>query len=113
MNIGLERGRGLNICGGVLLQYSMHVSRKRIRFLPIKSFIERYRRSSVLGKSSVLMMLLLGTASFVGLSSIYTPANVETQPQPKIPQNSLIIPQSKLADPQVLRAIEENQLLKD
>jgi hypothetical protein len=33
----------------------------------------------MLSKSSVLMMLLVGTGSLVGISSIYQPANVETQ----------------------------------
>jgi hypothetical protein len=37
----------------------------------------------VLEKSSIFLMLLLGTASLVGISSIYQPANVETQPQPQ------------------------------
>jgi hypothetical protein len=37
----------------------------------------------MLSTYSVLMMLLLGTGSLVGISSIYTPANVETQPQPQ------------------------------
>jgi hypothetical protein len=80
----------------------------------------------MLGKSSVLMMLLVGTGSLVGISSIYTPANVETQPiqqpqptpQPQGPQTTLggiKMPQSKMdlaqTDPNVMRAVEERKLL--
>lgn len=76
----------------------------------------------MLGKSSVLMMLLVGTGSLVGISSIYTPANVETQPQPQPqkPQTTipgLKMPQSKIelgqqiADQNALRAIQDKQLL--
>jgi hypothetical protein len=35
----------------------------------------------MLRKSSALMMLLVVTASLVGMSSVYQPVNVETQPQ--------------------------------
>jgi hypothetical protein len=35
----------------------------------------------MLSRYSVLMMLLLGTGSLVGINSIYQPANVETQPE--------------------------------
>jgi hypothetical protein len=35
----------------------------------------------MLRKSSVIMMLLIITASLVGISSMYQPVNVETQPQ--------------------------------
>jgi hypothetical protein len=79
----------------------------------------------MLGKSSVLMMLLVGTGSLIGISSIYIPANVETQPQqqpqPQKPQTTLearkpglsteLTTGQRVVDPQVLRAMEENQLL--
>jgi hypothetical protein len=42
----------------------------------------------MLNKFSVLMMLLLGAGSLIGISSIYQPANVETQPQPAQPQGN-------------------------
>ena len=35
----------------------------------------------MLEKSSIFLMLLLGAGSLIGISSIYKPANVETQPQ--------------------------------
>jgi hypothetical protein len=79
----------------------------------------------MLGKSSVLMMLLVGTGSLVGISSIYTPANVETQPiqqpqpqpQPQTPQSQfgVITPKSKSEiiqnDPNYQRALQDKQLL--
>ena len=76
----------------------------------------------MLGKSSVLMMLLVGTGSLVGISSMYQPANVETQPQqqPQGPQTTipgLKMPQSKIelgqqiADQNALRAMQDKQLL--
>jgi hypothetical protein len=43
----------------------------------------------MLSTYSVFMMLLLGTGSLVGITSIYTPANIETQPEqvkPLIPR---------------------------
>jgi hypothetical protein len=43
----------------------------------------------MLSAYSVLMMLLILTGSLIGISSIYTPANVETQPQPQ-PQKPMI-----------------------
>jgi hypothetical protein len=54
----------------------------------------------MLSKSSVFMMLLIVTASLVGISSIYKPANVETQPQPQPQQQAqnpgqLIVPPGK------------------
>jgi hypothetical protein len=58
----------------------------------------------MLGKSSIFMMLLLVVASFVGISSIYTPANVETQPiqQPQQPQQpQLQKPQTPQPTPQL------------
>jgi hypothetical protein len=41
--------------------------------------IEHNRGYLVLNKYSVFMMLLIVTASLVGISSIYQPAEVETQ----------------------------------
>src|SRR5918994_3326228 len=35
----------------------------------------------MLEKSSIFLMLLLGAGSLIGISSIYKPANVKTQPQ--------------------------------
>jgi hypothetical protein len=61
------------------------------------SFIEHYIHRGMLGKSSVLMMLLLGTGSLVGISSMYTPANVETQPQQ--PQQPLVAPNQPVKKP--------------
>ncbi|HEU4822554.1 MAG TPA: hypothetical protein VFS97_03950 [Nitrososphaeraceae archaeon] len=49
------------------------------------------------------MMLLLGTGSLIGVSSIYQPVNVETQPQP----GSKII----VNNPTAQRALEDRQLL--
>jgi hypothetical protein len=46
-----------------------------------KSFIEHYIHCGMLSTYSVLMMLILGTGSLVGIGSMYTPANVETQPE--------------------------------
>jgi hypothetical protein len=46
----------------------------------------------MLEKSSILLMLLLGTASLIGISGIYQPANVETQPQPLIKEPARQIP---------------------
>ena len=73
----------------------------------------------MLGKSSVLMMLLVGTGSLVGISSIYIPANVETQPQqqpqptPQPQIEGLIVPKSKgqIVTPQSIRDQQDNQLL--
>ena len=73
----------------------------------------------MLGKSSVLMMLLLGTGSLVGISSMYTPANVETQPQqqpqptPQPQVEGLITPKfkSQIVTPQSIRDQQDNQLL--
>jgi hypothetical protein len=39
----------------------------------------------MLSTYSVLMMLLLVTGSLIGISSIYQPVNVETQPQQQQP----------------------------
>jgi hypothetical protein len=38
-------------------------------------------------KSSIFMMLLLGTGSLIGISSIYQPVYVETQPQQQQPND--------------------------
>jgi hypothetical protein len=79
----------------------------------------------MLGKSSVLVMLLVGTGSLVGISSIYIPANVETQPQPTplpqkpqttlggitTPQSTIGPSQQSLIDQSILRAMEDSQLL--
>ena len=73
----------------------------------------------MLGKSSVLMMLLLVAASLVGISSMYTPANVETQPQqqpqptPQPQVEGLITPKfkSQIVTPQSIRDQQDNQLL--
>jgi hypothetical protein len=46
----------------------------------------------MLEKSSIFLMLLLGAGSLIGISSIYQPASVETQPQPQQPQQQLIRP---------------------
>jgi hypothetical protein len=112
----------MNIYG---IAQSKQVSGKRIRLQPEKSFIEHHTHCGMLGKSSVLMMLLVGTGSLVGISSIYTPANVETQPQPQ-PQKEqtfttipgLTTTQSKLTpgqqsqiDQQIFRTLEDNQLI--
>src|SRR5918995_1797684 len=35
----------------------------------------------MLEKSSIFLILLLGAGSLIGISSIYKPANIETQPQ--------------------------------
>jgi hypothetical protein len=72
---------------------------------------------------TIFMMLLIIVASLVRISSMYTPANVETQPQPQPqkPQTTLearkpglsteLTTGQRVVDPQVLRAMEENQLL--
>jgi hypothetical protein len=75
----------------------------------------------MLEKSSIFLMLLVGAGSLVGISSIYTPANVETQPiqqvpaQPQSQSGGVIIPKSKAdlaqTDPNVVRALEDRQLL--
>jgi hypothetical protein len=39
----------------------------------------------MLEKSSIFLMLLLGAGSLIGISTIYKPANIETQPQPQQP----------------------------
>src|ERR687889_625277 len=46
----------------------------------------------MLGKTSLSMMVLLVAASLIGISSIYKPANVETQPQPQQQQQQLVPP---------------------
>jgi hypothetical protein len=86
----------------------------------------------MLSKLSVLMMLLLVVASLVGISSIYTPANVETQtptpqpqPQPQKPQTTLdqklqggittpqskIVPGQPVADQKIVQAMNDRALL--
>jgi hypothetical protein len=67
----------------------------------------------MLSAYSVLMMLLIVTGSLIGISSIYQPVNVETQPQPQ-PQkptigSKIIVP--KTIDPTAQRALEDRQLL--
>ncbi len=70
------------------------------------------------------MMLLLGTGSLVGISSMYTPANVETQPQPQPQkpqtplQGGIITPRGGLGSAQdvadqkrIMQAIQDKQLL--
>jgi hypothetical protein len=67
----------------------------------------------MLTKYSVFMMLLIVTASLVGISSIYQPANVETQPQP---QPLLGSPQQKLQQQSnigTLMQIKEDKELVD
>jgi hypothetical protein len=66
----------------------------------------------MLKKYSMLMMLLIGTASLIGISSsIYQPANVETQPQQIPGTEGLITRQQKenmdqyMADSQLLDRI--------
>jgi hypothetical protein len=72
----------------------------------------------MLKKYSILMVLLVATASLVGISSIYKPANVETQPQkPQSPlgdfkqgpltAKDLLPPQQRA---QQLREIEDQKL---
>jgi hypothetical protein len=61
----------------------------------------------MLSAYSVLMMLLIVTGSLIGISSIYQPVNVETQPQQQ--QKPTI--GSKIIDPTAQRALEEKQLL--
>jgi hypothetical protein len=66
-------------------------------------------------------MLLLGTGSLVGISSIYQPANVETQPQPqpqKPPQYLGDFKQGSLTKkdlipttPQMVRERQDRELL--
>lgn len=46
----------------------------------------------MLEKSSIFLMLILGVGSLIGISSIYKPANVETQPQPQSQQPGQIQP---------------------
>src|SRR5919107_5943869 len=46
----------------------------------------------MLRKYSVITMVLFVAASLIGMSSIYQPANVETQPQPLIKQPSKQFP---------------------
>jgi hypothetical protein len=78
----------------------------------------------MLGKSSVLMMLLLGTGSLVAISSMYMPANVETQPQPQPQkpqtplQGGIIMPRGGLGSAQdvadqkrIMQTIQDKQLL--
>jgi hypothetical protein len=78
----------------------------------------------MLSTYSVLMMLLLGTGSLVGISSMYTPANVETQPQPQPQkpqtplQGGIITPRGGLGSAQdvadqkrITQAIQDKQLL--
>jgi hypothetical protein len=80
----------------------------------------------MLKKSFVFMMLL--AASLVGISSIYQPANVETQPQPQLPANtkglvtqkefeksSQVMADKLLLDrlfPQIIKRIDGNTLLQ-
>ena len=80
----------------------------------------------MLSTYSVLMMLLLGTGSLVGISSMYTPANVETQPQPppntrglvtqkEFQSTSQILNDALLLDrlfPQIIKRIDGNTLLQ-
>ena len=82
----------------------------------------------MLSKSSVLMMLLLVVASLVGISSLYTPANVETQtptpqpqPQPQKPQTTLdqklqggiTTPQSKIVPGQPVADQHFQKIMQD
>jgi hypothetical protein len=59
---------------------------------------------------TILMMLLIIVASLVGVSSIYKPANIETQPQPQPtpqgPMSKIIVPPSPLT---AQRALEDKQ----
>src|SRR5215203_1097175 len=63
----------------------------------------------MLGKSSLLMMLLLGTGSLVGISSMYTPANIETQPQPQ--SKILVNPKTPSAQSSIAQIMEDRQLV--
>jgi hypothetical protein len=80
-------------------------------------------------KYSIFMMLLIVTASLVGISSIYKPANVETQPQLQkpIPGTKGLVTQQRaetlaqaMADkqlldrlfPQIIKRIDGNTLLQ-
>jgi len=69
----------------------------------------------MLGKSSLLMMLLLGTGSLVGISSMYTPANVETQPQsqsqPQPQPKILVDPKTPSAQGSIAQIMEDRQLV--
>src|SRR5215210_3682746 len=79
----------------------------------------------MLKKYSIFMMLLI-VASLIGISSIYQPANVETQPQPqqqplvkgpsmKIPGAEQFLADKLLLDrlfPQIIKRIDGSTLLR-
>jgi hypothetical protein len=83
----------------------------------------------MLGKSSIFLMLLV-VASIVGMSTIYKPANVETQPtpqptpQPQLPQSALearyklgqqqgneIKLGGQLVDPKIIQSMNDRSLV--
>jgi hypothetical protein len=59
-------------------------------------------------KYPVIMMVLLVAASLVGISSIYQPANVETQPQTQIPATKGPISGKAL---QLIQSLEDKKLV--
>jgi hypothetical protein len=63
-------------------------------------------------KYSVLMVVLLVAASLIGISSIYQPANVETQPQTQIPGTKGLITREQSGKAlQLIQSLEDKKLV--